>query len=234
MPTHIGPVHVTIDPGGATEFIISREHQLEDATLVMNDMMSDHQSQESGAAIDKSFTGFEANLELSIGEVGLDFFRRATNPGRYTVNTTTPTQRKLDYGDLTGLRVPKKRVLLKLYEGLLPTTNTDLWFTFLHAGFEVEMSLAFGRETQTAYTMRIVAYPDPATRYKVIRGDVSTVGTGTGLGVGTGTTNNGGTTPPTNPTPPIPTGTETEPTAINANNNTDFVESQPITLTAVV
>lgn len=176
MPTHIGPLHITIDPGTANEFIIAREHQLDDATFVMNDMMADHMSLESSAAIDKSFTGLEASLELSIGEVGFDFFRKATNPGRYTVNTTTPTLRKLDYTDLTGLRVPKKKVLIKLYEGILPTTNTDNWFTFLSAGFEVEMSLGFGRETQTAYTMRIVAYPDPTTRFKVIRGDVTASG----------------------------------------------------------
>jgi hypothetical protein len=182
VPTHIGPLHITIGTG-ATEFIIAREHQLEDATLTMNDMMADHMSQESGAPIDKSFTGFEANLELSIGDVGFDFFRRATNPGRYTIDTTTPTKRKLEYGDLTGLRVPKDKVLIKLYEGLLPTTNTDNWYTFLNAGFEVEMSLAFGRETQTAYTMRIVAYPDPVTRYKVLRGDATATGTAVGLGV---------------------------------------------------
>ena len=183
MPTHIGPLHITIAPTTPDEFVIAREHQLADATLTMNDMMADHMSQESGAPIDKSFTGFEANLEVSIGEVGFDFFRRATNPGRYTVNATTPSLRKLEFGDLTGLRVPKKPVLIKLYDGLLPTTNKDNWFTFLNAGFEVEMSLSFGRETQTAYTMRIVAYPDPTTRYKVVRGDTAATGTATGLAV---------------------------------------------------
>lgn len=180
MQTYIEPIQVIISPGSSEEFTINREHQLEDATLTINDMLADHQTQRSEAPTDKSFTGLEASLELSISDVTLNFFRRATNSARYTVNGTVQSLRKLEYGDLTGLRVVKKTVLIKPYNGYFPTLDKDNWFTFLNAGIETEAVLNFGKSTQLAYTMRIVAYPDPVTGMKLVRGDVAAT-TGTGV-----------------------------------------------------
>lgn len=169
MQTYIEPIQVIISPGSSEEFTINREHQLEDATLTINDMLAEHQTQRSDAPTDKSFTGLEANLELSISDATLNFFRRATNPAKYTVGTN----KKLEYGDLTGLKVVKKTVLIKPYNGYFPTLDKDNWFTFLNAGIETEAVLNFGKSTQLAYTMRIVAYPDPITGMKLVRGDVA-------------------------------------------------------------
>lgn len=183
IKTHIGPIQLTFNSGLPTEFVINREHQLEDATLTITDMFAEHMTQESEAPADKSFTGLEASFELSLADIGFDFFRRATNPARYTIDTATPTKRKLEYGDLTGLRVPKFKILIKPYAGFLPTTNTDDWYTFLNCGIETEAALSFGKTTQSAYTMRGTAYADDVTRMKVIRGDTTATGTATGLAV---------------------------------------------------
>lgn len=176
MPTHIAPIQITISPGNADEFIIGREHQLEDATFTLSDMFADHFTQESESAADKSFSGLESSLEISIADIGFEMFKRATNFAKYTVNNDG-SKRKLEYSDLTGLRVIKKTVLIKLYEGFTPTLNKDNWFTFPYAGIEVEASLSFGKTTQAAYTMRIVAYPDPTTNFKVVRGDTTAFST---------------------------------------------------------
>jgi hypothetical protein len=176
--------------------------------------MSEHQTQQSESPADKSFTGLEVRLELSLSEIGLNFFRQATNPSRYTVNTDQ-TKRKLEYGDLTGLRVPKRKILLKPYEGFLPTTVKDDWFTFLYAGIETEASLSFGKTTQSGYNMIIVAYPDPVTGMKIVRGDILATGTQTGLAVEGGQ---------------AVTGTEPEPTV--TPSGTEPIQGEPITLTA--
>lgn len=183
LRTHIGPIELTLNPGEATEFKIERQHQLEDGTLTITDMFAEHMTQQSEAPADKSFTGLEVSFEISLAEIGFDFFRKATNPARYTVNGTTPTLRKLEYGDLTGLRVPKFKVLIKPYDGFFPTTDKDDWFTILYCGIETEAALSFGKTTQSAYTMRGVGYPDPVTGMKLVRGDILATGTATGLAV---------------------------------------------------
>ena len=183
LRTHIGPIQLTFDLGLPTEFIIGREHQLEDGTVTLTDMFAEHMTQQSEAPADKSFTGLEVSFEISLAEIGFDFFRKATNPSRYTVNATTPSLRKLEYGDLTGLRVPKRIVTIKPYDGFLPTTVKDDWFTILHCGIETEAALSFGKTTQSAYTMRGVGYPDPTTGMKLVRGDIAATGTATGLAV---------------------------------------------------
>lgn len=212
MRTHIGPIQVIINPGLTDEFTIGREHQLEDATLTINDMMAEHQTQQSEAPADKSFTGLEASLEISISEITLNFYRKATNPARYTVGNGAE---KVEYGDLTGLRVPKRKILIKPYDGFFPTTLKDDWFTFLNAGIETEASLSFGKATQSAYTMRIVAYPDVTTGMKIVRGDATATGNVSGLAVDASQQ-----------------ATEPEPTAVASG--TEPTAGEPITLTAVI
>lgn len=177
MPTLIAPLQIILAPGTAGEFAINREHQLNDATLTLSDMFKEHMTQESAAPADKSFTGFEAKLEISLAEWDLEFFRRATNPARYIVDTVDPTKKKIEFQDLTGLRLPKQQVLIRPYDGTLPTTNRNDWLTFLNAGIETNLSATFGKETQVEYKITFTAYPDPVTRVKVVRGDITAVST---------------------------------------------------------
>lgn len=177
MATLIAPLQIILAPGTAGEFAINRENQLNDATLTMSDMFKEHMTQESAAAADKSFTGFEAKLEISVAEFDIEFFRRATNPARYIVDTVDPTKKKVEYQDLTGLRLPKQQVLIRPYDGTLPTTNRNDWLTFLSAGVETSLTAAFGKETQLEYKITFTAFPDPVTRVKVVRGDITAVAT---------------------------------------------------------
>lgn len=173
MSTIAAPIQVIVAPGTPSEFTFNREHQLNDATFTMTDMLLDLKTQASDAPADKVFIGLEAKLEISIAEFDLNFFRRATNPARYVEDAIDPTKRKLEYGDLTGLRVPKYQVLFKLYEGSAPTTNRDNWFTFLNAGIEANVSATFGKGTQSEYKLTITAYPDSISGIKVVRGDIT-------------------------------------------------------------
>lgn len=165
MPTLIAPLHVTINPGQANEFTIPREHQLDDATLTIRDIMVEHLDESSTAPFDKTFTGLEATLKISIGEQSLALLGKLTNPGRILA-------KRLDYGDLAAIGVAKTRVLIRPYNGFNPTTNADNWFTFLHAGFEASVTQSFGRSTQTGYEVTITAYRDPISKYKLIRGNI--------------------------------------------------------------
>ena len=176
MALEAAPVQVIFAPGTPAEFVIGSKEQLNAGTLTMEDMVGELKTQASDAPADKFFTGFNAKLEISIAEMDIEFFRRATNPMRYVVDTVDPSKRKIEYGDLTGLRVPKFQVLLKLYEGGIPTTNRDNWFTFLNAGIETMATLTMSKTDQMEYKTTIVAYPDPVTGIKVIRGDITANG----------------------------------------------------------
>ncbi len=176
MALEAAPVQVILAPGTPSEFVIGSKDQLNAGTLTLEDMLMELKTQASDAAADKILTGLNVKVEISVGEMNLEFFRRATNPMRYVQDTVDPLKRKIEYGDLTGLRVPKFQVLLKLYEGGIPTTNRDNWFTLLNAGIETMATLTLSKTDQMEYKMTIVGYPDPVTGVKIIRGDITAEG----------------------------------------------------------
>lgn len=165
MKTHIGSLHITINPGTESAFVITRQQQLDDAVLTIRDLVLEHNDQTSSVACDKSFSGLEASLKLSICDIDINLFGKLTNPGIIRA-------RRLDYLDLTGFRVTKNIVLVRPYEGFFPTTNTDDWFTFHNAGFECNESIAFGKSNQSQYQLLITGYTLPSLGYKLTRGSV--------------------------------------------------------------
>jgi hypothetical protein len=176
MSLEAAPVQVIFAPGTPAEFAIGSKEQLNAGTLTIEDMLMELKTQASDAPADKILTGLNVKVEISIGEMNLEFFRRATNPMRFVQDTVDPLKRKIEYGDLTGLRVPKFQALLKLYEGGTPTTNRDNWFTLLHAGIETSATLTLSKTDQMEYKMTICAYPDPVTGVKLVRGDITANG----------------------------------------------------------
>lgn len=169
MKTHIGSLHVTVNPGSLNEFVITRQQQLGDAVLTIRDLVIEHNDQTSSVPCDKSFSGLEATLKLNICDIDISLFGKLTNPGIIRA-------RRLDYLDLTGYRVPKHSVLIRPYEGLIPTLKTDNWFTFHNAGFEISEFVPFGKRTQSKYQLLITGYTLPALGFKLTRGSVDGFG----------------------------------------------------------
>lgn len=165
MFTNVSPIHITVNPGLPDEFAIGREHQLNDAVLTLRDLMVDHNNENSSLPYDKSFGGLEASLKLSISEVSLSIFSKLTNPAEKRAA-------RLDYADLTALKTVKNRVLIRPYDGFALTLNTDDWFTFLYASFEVTASLNFGKSSQTGYEVMLTGFTHPTLGYKLIRGSL--------------------------------------------------------------
>jgi hypothetical protein len=175
MPrTIMGPATITLDAGSPSQFVITPDMQLNDASLTVTEMTQDTATQSTDQdatfIIDLMVSG-----QFSISDLAsLDFFAKIYHGSdtRETAGETTA----VGLAARPGCLVDQYPILIQLNDCDGVTTDKNYWYYLPAASFFTEnSSIAFGRKTQQELTVSVRGYvPDvanPYYPYKAIRGD---------------------------------------------------------------
>lgn len=148
-----------IDPSGAN-ITINRDQQGEDAVvepmLTTQPLMSLASSDPSDYI--QTAVGMKATLTIADIDLKNQILALCTS----TTVVTNTTKKKVVAKDLAGTKSVPKKIIIKPYDGLLPSTDANSWITIPRAIITdlQGASLAFGIKTQQMIKISFQSTPD--------------------------------------------------------------------------
>ncbi len=175
MPTLFkGSAQVIIDPGGLN-LVINRDQQMSDLTIEPTLTTSPLNSLASSDPVDYIQTAVSVKATLSITDMDIKNQIFALCIKSNVV--ADGAKRKVVAYDQAGTKSLGRKIIIKPYDGLLPSSDANTWFTIPNAKITDQSgtSLAYGLQTQQEIKVSFMAVPD-ATGVKYILGDETAVG----------------------------------------------------------
>lgn len=161
---------------GVDKLTITRDQQGEDAILEPMLETSDLKSLASSMAVDYIQTGAGMKATLTIADMSIKLAVLALCYNSTVITSTTKS--KAIVKDLAGTKSVGRKIIIKPYDGLIPSTDANTWITIPNAKI-INLdgtSLAFGLQTQQMLKINFMAVPDD-DGVKFILGDETAVGT---------------------------------------------------------
>lgn len=168
-----GPAQVQIDPDGVN-IVVSRDQQLNELTItpILDTTPLNSQGSSQPLAYIQTGTGIQFDLSVADMDLKLTLLALAMN----TTVVGSGAAKKVEQKDLAGVKVQGKKVLIKPYDGLLPSADANSWITIPSAQISAldGTTLTYGLTTQQEIRLRFMGMPD-VTGIKAIYGDTTAV-----------------------------------------------------------
>ena len=175
MPTLFkGAAQIIIDPGGLN-LTINRDQQSSDLTIEPTLTTSPLNSLASSDPVDYIQTA--VSVKITIGIADMDIKAQILAMCCKATVAVDGAKRKVVAYDQAGTRSIGRKIIIKPYDGLLPSSNANDWFTIPNGKITdlSGTSLAYGLQTQQEIKVSFMAVPD-STGAKYIVGDETAAG----------------------------------------------------------